>query len=78
MVLKAPSTPDQAESVIRVQLPDQGDTLVFQGEEGDLTIPSDQTSRALQELWQIQPGNLKCKKRANGELFKLGAGMIKD
>ena len=74
LVLKPPSRPNQAESVIRVRLPDRGDTLVFQGEEGDLPVFSNQTSQALQELWQIQPGTLKCKKKANGELFKLGTG----
>ena len=65
---------NQVESIIRVQLPDQRDTLVFQGEEGDLSVPPDQDSQGLQELGQINPDDLKCKRKATGELFKLGSG----
>lgn len=72
--LRPVSLISQAESVIRVQMPDQPDTLVFQGEEGDLNIPPNQTSQALQELWQIQPQDLKCKRKPNGDLFVLGTG----
>jgi hypothetical protein len=57
-----------------------GGTLVFEDEvqAGDFVFPAPRTNRSLEDTWRIEPDQLKCRRKANGELWKLGQGKIKN
>lgn len=56
---------------------EQGGTLLFEdeAEAGDFSFPP-RTSGSLEETWRIEPHQLKCRRKANGQLWKLGQGKV--
>jgi hypothetical protein len=65
-------------TVVVVEDANEGATLVFENEAeaGDFNFPAPSTNRSLEDTWRIEPDQLKCRKKADGELWKLGQGAI--
>jgi len=65
-------------TVVIVKDAKQGGTLMFENEAeaGDFNFPAPRTSGSLEDTWRIEPNQLKCRKKSDGELWKLGEGKV--
>jgi hypothetical protein len=63
-------------AIIRAVVPNDTDTLSFDsdGGEGEFAVPARHEKGSLEDTWRIDPQHLQCRRRSNGELYKLGAG----
>lgn len=75
----ASHSPQRRTTLLHDELPDRSATVVFQGEEpeseiAEWRIPEPGEGDSLDDLWRIQPQDLQCKHKADGNLIKLGSG----
>jgi hypothetical protein len=63
-------------AIIRTVVPNDTDTLSFDsdGGEGEFAVPARHEKGSLEDTWRIDPQHLQCRRKSNGELFKLGDG----
>jgi hypothetical protein len=56
--------------------PGRENVIMFAGEEmGGLLFPSQQGKNSLEDTWRIDHTQLKCRRKADGQLVKLGEGL---
>jgi hypothetical protein len=65
-------------TVVVVEDGKQGSTLLFEdeAEAGDFRFPPASNSGSLEDTWRIEPDQLQCRKKPDGELWKLGQGNV--
>jgi hypothetical protein len=76
-------------TIMHAALADQTATVVFEGEEPttedaewsripdtEWRMPDARDQDGLEGIWRIDPQDLQCKRKANGELVKLGSGTL--
>jgi len=63
-------------TVVVVDSAEHGGTLMLEAEAeaGDFVFPAPKTCGSLEDTWRIEPDQLKCRKKSNDELWKLGQG----
>jgi hypothetical protein len=63
-------------TIVRAVMPNAPDTLTFEGDrgEGDFVVPAEHEKGSLEDTWRIDPQSLHCRRKSNGELYKLGDG----
>jgi len=71
----------QRTTILHAELPGHTATVVFEGEEptaeiAEWKIPNAREEDSLEEIWRINPQDLQCKRKADGDLIKLGSGTL--
>lgn len=63
-------------TIVRAAMPDEPDTLTFEsdGAVREFAVPAEHEKGSLEDTWRIDPQHLHCRRKTDGELYKLGDG----
>jgi hypothetical protein len=63
-------------TIVRAAMPNDPNTLTFESDrvEGEFAVPAEHEKGSLEDTWRIDPQQLHCRRRTDGELYKLGDG----